>query len=114
MRSPRACRAGIAVSAATGWNIETLEDAIAEAVLGGGTMSSQPDAAVVTHARHRRALEDAGDSIRQALVTLSQGLPSDFVSVDVRGALTALGQITGETATEDIISEIFSRFCIGK
>lgn len=105
---------GIPVSASTGWNMEILEEAIAEAVLGGSTTVSQADAAVVTHARHRQALEAAGDAVRQALVTLAQGLPSDFVSVDVRGALTALGQITGETATDDVISEIFSRFCIGK
>ncbi len=104
----------IPVSAATGWNIEALEDAIAEAVMGGQTAPSQADAAVVTHARHRAALQAAQGALAQARRTLAAALPADFVSVDVRGALSALGEITGETATEDVIAEIFSRFCIGK
>jgi tRNA modification GTPase len=105
---------GIPVSAATGWNIEGLEDAIAEAVNGGIAAPSQAETAVVTHARHRQALQSALSALAQAQDTLAASLPADFVSVDVRGALTALGEITGETATEDIINEIFSRFCIGK
>lgn len=104
----------IPVSAATGWNIEALEDAIAEAVLGGQAAPSESEAAVVTHARHRHALEAARASLTEARGTLAAGLPADFVAIDVRGALTALGEITGETATEDVIAEIFSRFCIGK
>ena len=102
------------VSAATGWNIEALEDAIAEAVLGGAAAPSDTDAAIVTHARHRHALEAARTALAEALATLAAHLPADFVSIDVRGILTALGEITGETATEDVIQEIFSRFCIGK
>ncbi len=105
---------GIPVSAATGWNIDALEDAISDAVTGGTAAPSQAEVAVVTHARHRRALEDARTALAQAQATLAASLPADFISVDVRGALTALGEITGETATEDIIGEIFSRFCIGK
>lgn len=105
---------GIPVSAATGWNMDALEDAISEAVLGGAASPSQAETAVVTHARHRQALESARASLAQARATLEADLPADFVSVDVRGALTALGEITGETATDDIIGEIFSRFCIGK
>lgn len=104
----------VPVSAATGWNIETLEQAIAEAVTGGQTASAQADAAVVTHARHRTALQAAQGALARARQTLAVGLPADFVSVDLRGALSALGEVTGETATEDVIAEIFSRFCIGK
>lgn len=105
---------GVPVSASTGWNIEVLEDAIAEAVLGGEASPSDTGAAIVTHARHRQALETARASLAEALTTLDAGLAADFVSIDVRGILTALGEITGETATEDVIQEIFSRFCIGK
>ena len=105
---------GIPISAATGWNIEMLEDAIAEAVAAGMTAPSQAESAVVTHARHRQALQSALSALTQAQDTLAASLPADFITVDVRGALTVLGEITGETATDDIINEIFSRFCIGK
>ena len=45
---------------------------------------------------------------------LTQGLPDDFVTIDLTAALTALGEITGQTVTEDLLHTIFSRFCIGK
>jgi tRNA modification GTPase len=104
---------GIRVSAATGWNIAALEDAIAEAVLHGASPGDSA-AAIITHERHRSALQRAAAALSEARRTLEAGLPADFVSIDLRGALDCLGEITGETATEDIISEIFSRFCIGK
>jgi tRNA modification GTPase len=104
----------ISVSAETGWNIDVLEDEIAKVVLHGQAAPGDEAAAVVTHARHRAALQAAQAAIENALGTLRAGLPADFVSVDVRSALTALGEITGETASEDVISEIFDRFCIGK
>lgn len=109
--------AGVPLCAATGWNVAALEDAIADAVLGAGRALDAGDAgggAVVSHARHRRALESACESLRAARRTLEGDLPPDFVAIDVRGALDALGEVTGETAGSDIIGEIFGRFCIGK
>ena len=103
---------GVVVSAATGWNLIALEDALAEAALGD--RAPETEGTFVTHARHRQALHSASAHLAEAQKTLEAALPADFVSVDVRGALDALGEITGETATEDVISEIFSRFCIGK
>ena len=103
---------GVAVSALTGWNLDALEAALTQMALGdaaGGTEST-----LVTHARHKQALQSASAQITQAAHSLQSGLPADFASIDLRGALDALGTITGETATEDIITEIFSRFCIGK
>ena len=102
---------GIAVSALTGWNLDTLEAAIVQKTLGeaGGSES-----ALVTHARHKQALQSASSQIADAAASLHSGLPADFASIDLRGALNALGTITGETAAEDVIAEIFSRFCIGK
>ena len=58
----------------------------------------------------RRGLEH----LQAARVTLADGLPLDFVAIDLRGALETLGEITGETTAEDILSEIFATFCIGK
>lgn len=103
---------GIVVSAVTGWNLVALEDALAEMALGG--RSADTEDTFVTHARHKQALESALARLGDARKTLAAALPADFASIDVRGALDALGEITGETATEDVISEIFSRFCIGK
>ena len=103
---------GVVVSASTGWNLIALEDALAKLALGGPAVESE--GTVVTHARHKQALEAASAHLAEARRTLSAGLPADFVSIDVRSALDALGKITGETATEDVIEEIFSRFCIGK
>ncbi len=103
---------GVAVSALTGWNLEVLETAILDLALGGTV--SRPESALVTHSRHKQALRAAARQIDQAKASLEAGLPADFASIDLRGVLGALGTITGETATEDVIAEIFSRFCIGK
>ncbi len=101
----------VAVSALSGWNLDALEAAIMQKTLGnaGGTEN-----ALVTHARHKQAVEAASAQISEAAQSLRSGLPADFASIDLRGALNSLGTITGETATEDVIAEIFSRFCIGK
>ncbi len=104
----------IAVSAATGWNMGRLEDTLAQAIGYGASPVLAADNAVVTHARHRRALEAAREGIEAARATCAAQLPADFLSIDVQGALAALGQITGETTPDDIVQEIFSRFCIGK
>jgi tRNA modification GTPase len=104
----------VPVSAATGWNITGLEEAIVECVLSGQAAPQEAQGAVVTHTRHRQALETARARLEDALATLEANLPADFLAIDVQAARTALGEITGQTVPEDVISEIFSRFCIGK
>lgn len=106
--------ADVPISAASGWNLDVLEDALAEAVGSGASSAAGAQDAVVTHARHRHALEAARTSLAAARATLAAALPIDFLSIDVQEALGAVGLITGETAGADIIREIFSRFCIGK
>ncbi len=103
---------GIVVSAVTGWNLAALEDALADLALAGH--SADTEEMFVTHARHREALLAARAHLADAAASLSAALPADFASIDLRGALDALGEITGETAPEDLVHEIFSRFCIGK
>lgn len=103
---------GLGVSAATGQGIEALEQAIVALAAGGDFRDA--GAAVVTHSRHRNALAAAREQIAASRETIARRMPPDFISIDVRGALVSLGEITGETATDDIINEIFSRFCIGK
>lgn len=69
---------------------------------------------LVTSSRHRDALQKARENVKRAITALDQGMTGDFLSIDLRAALKDLGTITGEITNEDILSSIFSRFCIGK
>jgi tRNA modification GTPase len=69
---------------------------------------------VVANVRHVHALQEAQRSLEEAERTAIQCLPGDFIAIDLRGALDALGQITGETVSEEIIHRIFRDFCVGK
>ncbi len=101
----------IATSTLSREGIAPLEAAIAELALGGAAMASD---ALVSVARQRDALRRADEQLVAAQTTLVDRLPLDFVSVDLRAALEALGEITGETATGDLLDRIFAEFCIGK
>ncbi len=100
------------VSATEGTGIERLEGAIVQAVQGKRLDGTE--GAVVTRARHRDALVRAGEALERAMKAAREGLAPEFVSVDLREALDALGEITGRTAPEEILDRIFSDFCIGK
>lgn len=69
---------------------------------------------IVTNARHADALGRAGAAIRDALATLAGSAPLDLATIDIRAALSALGEIVGETLTEDVLNKIFEKFCLGK
>lgn len=69
---------------------------------------------IVTNARHYQALSSARNAISRALTGLRTGVSGDFVSQDIRECMHYLGEITGEITPDNILSEIFSRFCIGK
>ena len=69
---------------------------------------------LVTNARHATALRSATDSLRAVSDGLDRGLPSDLLAEDLRSALATLGTITGEITTDEILGEIFAKFCIGK
>ncbi|MGZ3681100.1 MAG: tRNA uridine-5-carboxymethylaminomethyl(34) synthesis GTPase MnmE [Ktedonobacterales bacterium] len=88
-----------------------LEEAITRLALGGQAVAGD---VLVSSARHRDALRRAAEHLAAAATTLDDSLPLDFVSVDLRGALDSLGEITGETATGDLLDRIFAEFCIGK
>lgn len=72
------------------------------------------DAVLVTNVRHHDALVKAEESLKEGIETCKSGESEEFIALDLRRALEALGEIVGETATEDILDRIFSRFCIGK
>jgi tRNA modification GTPase len=102
----------IKVSALTGEGIEALEEAIAAKLLGDD--SAEISGPVITHARQKNALLLAKQRIEEAEKTILSNMPSDFLAIDARGAISAIDEITGSSAGEDIVSEIFSKFCIGK
>lgn len=102
----------VSTSALTGEGIPELETGMVDAVLGGRVVTS--DALLVTNPRHKEALQRAEAHLEQARGSACGGLPEDFATIDLTAALSALGEITGETVTEELLETIFSRFCIGK
>ncbi len=102
----------VAISAQSGTGLEALETTLVQPYLVSESEASE--AVVVTASRHAQALETAHLSLRHALETTRLRLPGDFVAIDVRGALDALGEITGETVTDEIVHRIFQDFCVGK
>ena len=72
------------------------------------------DDVCITNMRQKEALMNARDSLRLVLNSIDAGLPEDFFSIDLMNAYEALGSITGETIGDDLVNEIFSKFCMGK
>jgi tRNA modification GTPase len=99
-------------STLTNLGLTELEETLAELVLAGH--ASFGSEALITSARHQAALKAAAEHLRASQSALVQGLPLDFVSIDLDAAYTALGEVTGETASADLLERIFSEFCIGK
>lgn len=75
---------------------------------------SYNDEIYITSARHREALMEALDSICQVQVSLKNQMPEDFYSIDLMNAYASLGRIIGEEVEDDLVNEIFSKFCTGK
>ncbi len=102
----------VQISALTGQGLDSLEEAIEETVFAGKVWSS--DAPLVSSPRHRDILRCALEQVQSARRSHAEGMAADFVSIDLKGAINALGEITGESVTEDLLDTIFRRFCIGK
>ncbi len=100
----------INISAKTGESINELKNMI------GREAAASAEAAkdVLINQRHAALLKDAAASLNSALEALNTGMENEFVSIDIRKATGILGELTGETWSEDILNNIFSRFCIGK
>lgn len=102
----------VTISALRAVGLEELKRTIKELVVGDAGLESEE--IVVTSARHRDALRRALDALEGGLRAIAQGAPEEIVAVDLRYALDALGEITGETTSEDVLNHIFANFCIGK
>ncbi|GGA07093.1 tRNA uridine-5-carboxymethylaminomethyl(34) synthesis GTPase MnmE [Okeania sp. KiyG1] len=92
--------------------IEELEAAIINSVNLGDLQAENLDFAI--NQRQEAALTRAKVALEQCLNTIKNNLPLDFWTIDLRGAIYALGEVTGEDVTESVLDKIFSRFCIGK
>lgn len=92
--------------------IEELETEIETMVYGG--QLKQEESLLVTNARHMELLERAGEAIREARQMAENSEALDFIEVDVRRCYELLGEIIGESVTEDILEQVFARFCLGK
>ena len=102
----------IFTAASLNQGIENLEKTILEAVHTGNLKAADLDLAI--NQRQAAALTRAKTSLQQVQETIAQELPLDFWTIDLRGAIQALGEVTGEEVTESVLDRIFSRFCIGK
>ena len=100
----------IKISALYGTGIKNLKKTIYESLIGNITNS--PDLA--PNLRHKIALTKALKSINSAIDALDNNMEPDLIAIDIKLALGALGEIVGHTFTEDLLDEIFGRFCIGK
>jgi tRNA modification GTPase len=92
--------------------IEDLKDTIAQ-IFFKGELKSRNNT-MITNIRHRDALKKAKENLVDAIKTIDAGMPLDCISIDIKEAWNRIGEITGETVKEDILNEIFRRFCIGK
>lgn len=102
----------VTLSALTGQGLPELEALLVDLILSGQVAIA--DAPRASNPRHRDLLQRALRHVQEARQALLDGLPDDLISIDVSEAIEALGEITGETATEDLLETIFSQFCIGK
>ncbi|MEW6724985.1 MAG: tRNA uridine-5-carboxymethylaminomethyl(34) synthesis GTPase MnmE [Bacillota bacterium] len=105
-------RAVIAVSAWSGAGLDQLEETIRHLVLGGELPPQE--SAVVANQRHFTELATAERHLAEAIEALQGQAALDVVSIDLREAWMSLGRITGKEVTDEVINEIFSRFCVGK
>ena len=102
----------IEASMKEGMGIETIEDKIEEMVYGGQV--KQNDSIMVTNVRHKNLLELALQSVEDARAMPEMRQPLEFIEIDVTRSYELLGEIIGETASGEIINEVFARFCLGK
>ena len=102
----------VSISARTGHGLDTLLDAVKRFLWTQRTDGAND--VVLTNARQYETMTTAADAMQRAMRAASGGVPHEMVLLDLYEALTALGELTGEVVTDDILDRIFSTFCIGK
>ncbi len=102
----------IKISLASESNLSDLYDELDKMF---GLSQIMPDNEVmITNTRHKNLIGEAINHLEEAKKTLENDMPIDIISIDIKEALQSLGKITGENVSDDVIKEIFSKFCLGK
>lgn len=102
----------IEISAKTLEGIEDLENSIEE-MFGISNINLENDI-IITNVRHKNLIHTAVKEIKNAVLSIKNGLPVDMLSIDLQDALQNLGEITGESISEEVVKGIFQKFCVGK
>jgi tRNA modification GTPase len=103
---------GVSISAATRDGMESLAHCV-ETLFTDGRLDTR-DGAILTNARQHAAVIASLESVRRTISALEQGAPIDMCCIDAEEAMSALAEVDGREISEDIVSEIFSHFCVGK
>jgi len=103
----------IKISAKNNIGISEMEEEIYSYIVSGKVEDSS-ETLVITNIRHRSALVKTKEAIENIFETINIGLPMDLIAVDLKEALDALSEVTGEISSEDVLDHIFSNFCVGK
>jgi len=101
----------VGISAITGEGLESLSRLLVNKLLDDAP-AEPPD--IVPNMRQKEALETARKAVNRAIDSISQRVSPDLVSIDLREAMNALGEITGDSVTDEVLDHIFSHFCLGK
>ncbi|MCX5642159.1 MAG: hypothetical protein NTY10_02830 [Candidatus Omnitrophica bacterium] len=110
MRGKFAC---VEISALKGWGIKELEKAIAGFIREGRVFNGGDDP-VFLALEQETALKSASEDLQKTAAALKERLPLEFVAADLNRALKDLGRFSGRQITEEVLDQIFSRFCLGK
>lgn len=102
----------IKISAKENTGIDDFEKAVEKMFFQGKIREN--DEVMITNMRHKEALLEVKESLLQVKKSLDAGMPEDFYSIDLMNAYQSLGRIIGEETSEDLVNEIFSKFCMGK
>jgi tRNA modification GTPase len=100
------------ISALTGEGIESLFSKLKDTALGNSNYTEK--SAVVSNLRHYQCLSKSVESLRNSLSSIENRLSGEFIALDIRNSALNLGEIIGEVTSEDVLNNIFSKFCIGK
>ena len=102
----------IPVSAKENLGFDKLTDAAESMFIDTAVINSNE--VIITNLRHKANIDDAIMSLKSVINSIELGMPEDFYTIDMMGAYTSLGYIIGEEVDDDLVNEIFSKFCMGK